>query len=115
MTSRPECPKGQRKQGSPCVFCGDGSYCAHQYYCPTTRRYENTGWRECRREPCGGYNPQSPTATAPLPKEPYPTGDEGALADISRQHDNENTPENNREKEEQNGTQKTDKRRRRKG
>ena len=47
MTNRPVCPKGQRKDGSPCIFCEDGSYCAHQYYCPATRRYENTGWREC--------------------------------------------------------------------
>lgn len=49
MTNRPICPKGQRKTGSPCIFCQDGSYCAHQYYCPATRRYENTGWRECRK------------------------------------------------------------------
>lgn len=50
MTNRPICPKGQRKKDSPCIFCQDGSYCAHQYYCSATRRYENTGWRECRRE-----------------------------------------------------------------
>lgn len=49
MTNRPICPKGQRKPGSPCIFCENGSYCAHQDYCPATRRYENTGWRECRR------------------------------------------------------------------
>lgn len=49
MTNRPMCPKGHRKNGSPCIFCQDGSYCAHQYYCSATRRYENTGWRECRR------------------------------------------------------------------
>lgn len=50
MTSRPECPKAQRKPDSPCIFCRDGSYCAHQYYCPTTRRYENTEWRGCRKQ-----------------------------------------------------------------
>lgn len=49
MTNRPICPKGQRKTGSPCIFCENGSYCAHQYYCPATRRYENTRWRECRK------------------------------------------------------------------
>lgn len=49
MTNRPICPKGQRKTGSPCIFCQDGSYCAHQYYCPATRRYENSGWRGCRK------------------------------------------------------------------
>lgn len=49
MTNRPLCPKGRRKNGSPCVFCQDGSYCAHQYYCPSTRRYENSGYRDCRK------------------------------------------------------------------
>ena len=49
MTVRELCPKAQRKADSPALFCGDGSYCAHQYYCPATRRYENTGWRECKR------------------------------------------------------------------
>ena len=49
MTERPQCPKGQRKSGSPCVFCEDGSYCPHQYYCPTTRRYENTQFRGCKK------------------------------------------------------------------
>ena len=49
MTNRPECPKGRRKTGSPCVFCEDGSYCPHQYYCPATRRYENSGFRRCKK------------------------------------------------------------------
>lgn len=49
MTSRLNCPKGRRKPGSPCVFCEDGAYCAHQYYCPNTRRYENTEFSKCKR------------------------------------------------------------------
>ncbi len=49
MINRPVCPKGQRKNGSPCIFCQDGSYCAHQYYCSDTRRYENTGYQGCRK------------------------------------------------------------------
>lgn len=49
MTIREQCPRAQRKQGSPTLFCEDGSYCAHQYLCPATRRYENSGWRACRR------------------------------------------------------------------
>lgn len=81
MTNRPICPKGQRKIGSPCIFCQDGSYCAHQYYCPETRRYENTGWRECRRlkpadvredapghvdTPCVDGRPQAASTEAPI-------------------------------------------------
>lgn len=49
MTNRPICPKGQRKPGSPCIFCEDGTYCAHQYYCPAARQYENTGYQGCRK------------------------------------------------------------------
>lgn len=49
MTVRQECPKARRKLGSPCVFCEDGSYCAHQYLCHATRRYENSEFRLCKR------------------------------------------------------------------
>lgn len=85
MTNRPICPKGQRKPDSPCIFCQDGSYCAHQYYCPGTRRYENSGWRECRRMkgPAGdeGTIPSQPAADSPfakgaLPAAAEPTGEQ---------------------------------------
>ncbi len=48
MTTRPMCPRASRKQGDPCLYCA-GVYCAHQYYCPATRRYENTDYRRCKR------------------------------------------------------------------
>lgn len=64
MTNRPICPRGQRKNNSPCIFCQDGSYCAHQYYCSGTRRYENTGYRECRK--LKGEKTQSAAPTAPF-------------------------------------------------
>lgn len=49
MTVRQNCPKSARKPGSPCLFCQDGAYCAHQYLCLVTRKYENSEWRGCRK------------------------------------------------------------------
>lgn len=87
MTNRPTCSKAQRKPGSPCLFCENGSFCAHQYYCPETRRYENTQWRRCKRL-----------------NQPPPFGG-GCTKDAETQEEAEKL------KEDHNGTQKVNKRR----
>lgn len=88
MTNRPMCPKGQRKAGSPCIFCQDGSYCAHQYYCPETRRYENTRWRECRKmnRPAGADVSGRPRGAAPTEEQRTDVG-AAALSGPSLEHD----------------------------
>jgi len=98
MTNRPNCSRGQRKRGSPCIFCEDGAYCAHQYYCPATGRYENTGFRECRR--------LTRPAHAAEKAEEKPK----AEAPVEAVRETEKNTE-----EDSNGTQKIDRRRRRKG
>jgi len=97
VINRPMCPKGQRKPDSPCIFCEDWSYCAHQFYCPDTGQYENTGFRECRkRQPDGQALPkEEKTGTELIQKGKKETGIEG--------------------KEHENGTQKTNRKRRRRG
>ena len=71
MTNRPVCPKALRKPASPCIFCEDGSYCAHQYHCPATRRYENSpGWRQCKKGQPSSEESKAPPAaeTVSLPE-----------------------------------------------
>lgn len=60
MTIWTPCPNGQRRKGSPCVFCHDGSYCGRQEYSSVTRRYEAVEWRRCKKG-------ESPPTTAPEP------------------------------------------------
>ena len=74
MTNRQECPKAARKAGSPCIFCGDGSYCAHQYFCPATHRYENTGFQKCRR-----FSPPAPEKIKTKKKE-----DQNGTQDVNK-------------------------------
>ena len=97
MTIKPQCPKANRTPGSPAVFCQGGSYCAHQYLCPATRRYENSEWQRCRR-----LDP--PAAAAPQPSHP------------SSEKENARPQEDQKKvKEDKDGAQKVNKRRRRKG
>lgn len=49
------CPNGRRRDGSPCIFCTDGSYCSHQEYSQITRRYETVGHERCKKN--GGHWP----------------------------------------------------------
>lgn len=108
MTNRPICPKGQRKTGSPCIFCQDGSYCAHQYYCPSTRQYENTGWRECRRMP-------HPSGTPPLPPSPKGEGF-GNGQEVNKEVKSVSTTKEEVKKEvKSSGAKKTNRRKPRKG
>lgn len=55
MTIYNSCPNGRRREGSPCIFCADGSYCCHQEYSPDTRRYENVWYLRCEKS--GGNIP----------------------------------------------------------
>lgn len=69
MTTRPVCGLGQRKKGSPCIFCRGEFYCAHQYYCPATRQYEHSpGWRQCKKL----RPPQEETKEKTVPPEMKP-------------------------------------------
>lgn len=50
MIKKPRCQKAQMKQGKMALYCNGEFLCAHQYYCPETRGYENTtGYRQCTR------------------------------------------------------------------
>ena len=50
MIKKPRCQKAQMKQGKMALYCNGEFLCAHQYYCPETRGYENTtGYRKCTR------------------------------------------------------------------
>lgn len=50
MINKPRCVKAQTKVRDMALFCNGEFLCAHQYYCPTTKRYENTpGFGTCKR------------------------------------------------------------------
>ena len=50
MINKPRCAKAQTKVRNMALFCNGEFLCAHQYYCPTTKRYENTpGFGTCKR------------------------------------------------------------------
>ena len=51
MLSKPRCPKAQSIPRKPPLYC-EGVLCAHQYYCPQTKQYENTPEHvQCKRLP----------------------------------------------------------------
>lgn len=99
MTVREQCPQAKRKTGSPALFCEDGTYCAHQYLCPATRQYENSGWRICQRvtSPSQGgqrrfsgesVRPDGPTGLAETLGDNLPggAGPTGSTVDIEKVH-----------------------------
>lgn len=50
MVSKPRCSKAAPKIKDMALYCDGSCLCAHQYYCPATRRYENTpGYGNCKR------------------------------------------------------------------
>lgn len=50
MIKKPRCQKAQTKQGKMALYCAGEMLCAHQYYCPQTKQYENvSGFQTCHR------------------------------------------------------------------
>ena len=50
MINKPRCSKASPKITNMALYCDGACLCAHQYYCPTTKRYENTpGFGQCKR------------------------------------------------------------------
>ena len=73
MLSKPRCPKAQVIPRKPPLYC-EGALCAHQYYCPQTRQYENTPEHvQCKRLPPKEEGPKATPVRYVLnvvPKEP---------------------------------------------
>lgn len=46
-----KCKQAYRKRGSVAVYCkaieGDNDYCAHQYLCPASQRWEANSSKAC--------------------------------------------------------------------
>ena len=58
MVNKPRCLKAKEKIKDMALYCDRNCLCAHQYYCPTTKRYENTpDYKKCNR-----LNPTAPVA-----------------------------------------------------
>lgn len=50
MINKPRCSKASPKIRDMALYCDGKCLCAHQYYCPTTKRYENTpDYGKCNR------------------------------------------------------------------
>lgn len=107
MRIQQACPRAVRRTGSPCVFCESGAYCPHQYYCPETRRYENSEIRSCGRR-------KEHSRPAAREGTPAPEGNTDAQEEENAFRQDRTEPEMDEGRMEH-GTQKINKRRRGRG